>query len=804
MKNECYSSRFYKPLLCLLLAAIVSLSGCTNAEQAKAAHLERGEAYLKDLKYQEASLEFRNALQFDDKSAPAYWGLARAYEGLQRLPEMITALQKTIENDKTHLDARVRLGNYYFAYSKGYPDMAKEAERLARETLERDPNHIEGHILLGSVLFGRGEKDQALAELNKAIELNPNRIESYLSLARFQIVNRDPQNAEATYKKAISIDGNSALAHSEYGKFLVQNNRSAEAEVELIKAVEVGPTDRNARFVLASFYLVNKQFDKAEAEFKNLAGLDADKPESQVVLADYYSAVNRMDDAIKIYKDVLAKSPDYMQGRYRLGEILLMRGDTQGATQQIDEVLKKDKHDRQGLLLRARIHAQGGQTEGLKAAIEDLKDVLKQEPNSRAGLYYMAQANFGLGLIDQARAFAGELEKNYPDYLPAKLMQMQLTMYGADANGLKSGITMATDLINRVSKTAPDPRENTAQALGEIAERSYLSRGGAQLQLKNLTAARQDFESARQIAPGDPNVYNNLALVAVEENKSDEALASFENALRVDATNFTALNGLLTIHVRNKEIDKAHARLDQLLSSYPNSATLHYFKGQAHGIQGNASAAEAEFRKSLELDPNYIASYSALGALFTNLKQNDRAIAEYQRILAIRPDNSTVYTLIGMLEDARQNYDAAADAYRKALERDQNAVIAANNLSWLYAVTGKGNLDEALRMAQGVVQKNPNIAGFVDTLGWVYYKKNLYDLAADQLQKAVALDEAAARAAKGVPSATYQYHLGMALKGKGDKEGSRRALETALRIAEQDKQRPFADLEEARKALASL
>jgi hypothetical protein len=40
-----------------------------------------------------------------------------------------------------------------------------------------------------------------------------------------------------------------------------------------------------------------------------------------------------------------------------------------------------------------------------------------------------------------------------------------------------------------------------------------------------------------------------------------------------------------------------------------------------------------------------------------------------------------------------------------------------------------------VRLAQGVVQKNPNIAGFVDTLGWVYYKKGLYGAAIEQLQK---------------------------------------------------------------------
>jgi tetratricopeptide (TPR) repeat protein len=361
-------------------------------------------------------------------------------------------------------------------------------------------------------------------------------------------------------------------------------------------------------------------------------------------------------------------------------------------------------------------------------------------------------------------------------------------------------ITLSSDLLNRLSRTAPD-RENSPQLLAELTEKAHLARGAAQLQMKNFPAARADFEAARQIAPGDPTVYNNLALVALAENKRDEALASFENALSVDGTNFVALNGIITQYARSQELDKAHSRVDQALSAYPNVSWLHFLKGQVYGFERNGQAAEASFRRALEIDPNYLAAYSSLAALFINAKQEDLAIAEYKKILAIRPDNAAVYTLIGMLEDARQNYDAAADNYRKALERDQNSAIAANNLSWLYAVTGKGNLDEAVRLAQTVVQRNPNVAGFVDTLGWVYYKKNLYTAAVEQLQKAVTLDEAAARASNSSPSANYHYHLGMALKGKGDKEGSRRALETALRLAEK---KPFAEVEEARKALATL
>ena len=58
----------------------------------------------------------------------------------------------------------------------------------------------------------------------------------------------------------------------------------------------------------------------------------------------------------------------------------------------------------------------------------------------------MAQINFTLGMLDQARAYAADLEKNYPDYLPAKLMQLQLTLGTGD---YRNATTLATDLLSR-------------------------------------------------------------------------------------------------------------------------------------------------------------------------------------------------------------------------------------------------------------------------------------------------------------------------------------------------------------------
>jgi len=797
MKNrECRRKFFVLPLFVVLIAAFI-LGACTTPEKAKAQHVARGQQLLKEKKFQEAVLEFRGALQIDEKLADAHWGLANAYEGLQRYQEAFEEMRQTADLDPNNLDVRVRLGNYYLVGSSQSPAAIGEAERLAKEVLEKDPNNIEGHILMGSVLFAQDKKQEAFTELNHAVELNPNRVESYLSLARFYVQTKEIATAEATYQRAISVSNGSAMAHYEYGKFLVGAQRLDQAEAEFQKAVQSEPQNRDAQFILASFYLVNKQFAKAEAAYKALAELDKDKPEGRSILGDFYSSVGRLDEAIAIYREVIAKSPEYTQAHYRLAEIMLNRGDLAGAKTEVETVLKGEAKDRQALILRARIGMQSGQTSDLKIAVEDLREVLRQEPNSRAGLFFMAEANFRLNQIDQARAFASDLTRNYPDYLPAKLMEVQINLASGDA---KSAMKLATTLQDRLAKTAPD-RDNSPQMLAELKAKTLIAHGSAALQLRDTKTARTDFLAAHDIAPSSPDIDVDLAMVSLAEGKTEEAIGFFNNALAIDGAHFNALRGLTNIYASQKKTDQAHARIDQSIAAQPNNASLHFLKGRIYGYEMNAQGAEAEFRRALEIDPNYLAAYSALGALFVNTNQQQRAIEEYQRIVQLQPDNPAIYTLLGMLEMNLNNIDAAIDNYRKALSLDQNATFAANNLAWLYAIHGKGNLDEAVRLAQSAVQANPEVSSFVDTLGWVYYKKGLYGAAAEQLRKAVTVDESAARQNDGIPSPTYHYHLGAALAAKGDKAAARREIESALKLSEK---MPFPEADDAKKALATL
>src|SRR5919198_6608213 len=98
MTNRECRRKFYVLSLFLSLVAIAFAFGaCTTPEKAKAQHVARGQALLKDKKFQEAVLEFRGALQIDEKLADAHWGLANAYEGLQRFQEAFEEMRQTAE-----------------------------------------------------------------------------------------------------------------------------------------------------------------------------------------------------------------------------------------------------------------------------------------------------------------------------------------------------------------------------------------------------------------------------------------------------------------------------------------------------------------------------------------------------------------------------------------------------------------------------------------------------------------------------------------------------------------------------------
>ena len=140
-------------------------------------------------------------------------------------------------------------------------------------------------------------------------------------------------------------------------------------------------------------------------------------------------------------------------------------------------------------------------------------------------------------------------------------------------------------------------------------------------------------------------------------------------------------------------------------------------------------------------------------------------------------------TMIGVILQSQNQPKLAQKHFERAIALDPHAAVAANNLAWLYAQAG-GNLDAALALAQSAREALPNRPEINDTLGWIYYRKGLPDLAIPPLEQSVE---------EQPTNAAYRYHLGLAYLKAEQKAKARRALEEALRL-----QPDFAGADDAR------
>jgi tetratricopeptide (TPR) repeat protein len=199
--------------------------------------------------------------------------------------------------------------------------------------------------------------------------------------------------------------------------------------------------------------------------------------------------------------------------------------------------------------------------------------------------------------------------------------------------------------------------------------------------------------------------------------------------------------------------------------------------------------AKAILQEAISLNPDYAKPYFTLASIYLSEKQVDKAIEQYEALLAKKPDQVSPHMMLGTIYDMQEKFDLSEKHYRAALEIKPDFAAAANNLAYILS-TNDQTIDEALKFAQIAKGQLPDDPSVMDTLGWIYYKKELYDSAIQELTDS---------ASKLPQNATVRYHLGMAYYKRGKKSLARRELERALSL-----QNDFKEADEARGILAEL
>jgi len=468
--------------LVVLLCAVAACNRDPNV--AKKNYVDKGNKFYDNGKYKEALIMYRKALQRDLKYGEAYYRSGLAEIALKDPGGAVRDLSRAVELQPGNLDAHEKLAAIYLtvavadpAHRKGY---LEELRTIADKETKQFPNTYAEARLRGYLALFDNDPKAALKFFEKANGLKPNDPE--LTSVYMQTLASQGQIDEAQKlgTETLQKNPNALGIYNVLYLLYAKQNKVEEAEKVRRMAVEKNPKNTDVRLELALHYLAVKNRDQM---MNTLAGIENDPatfPNGLKDVGDFLLRIGDLDLAAQKYRLGSQKVPkDKAIYNKRLIEVLIRQNKKDEATQLVNNILKDDPKDAEGLALRASLTLMGANKEQLQSAINDLQSAVTQMPQNWVVRYNLGRALFSNQNIHAAKVQFEEAIKLRPDYLLPRLALTQMMIQRGDFG---KAAQMAQEVIQL------DPRNIPAQLL----------RSRALIGVGNLKQAREELTQTKE------------------------------------------------------------------------------------------------------------------------------------------------------------------------------------------------------------------------------------------------------------------------------------------------------------------
>jgi tetratricopeptide (TPR) repeat protein len=222
------------------------------------------------------------------------------------------------------------------------------------------------------------------------------------------------------------------------------------------------------------------------------------------------------------------------------------------------------------------------------------------------------------------------------------------------------------------------------------------------LQSNRFAEALQLIEPVLRQSPSNPQLWTLQALAYSGEGNKKDALASFQNALKISPSYLPALEGAAQIEYQQGSPEAA-VLLERVLKIAPDASPAHAMLASLAYKNHNCSEAVSHYEKSgalVQSEPTALRQY---GICLAKTKRYDAAIATFQKLVAQENDRQDRLRLASLQMSSGKNADAI-ETLQPALQDHPDAAVLSLAAQ---AYEDQKNTPEAVKLLHQAIVENP-------------------------------------------------------------------------------------------------
>jgi len=178
-----------------------------------------------------------------------------------------------------------------------------------------------------------------------------------------------------------------------------------------------------------------------------------------------------------------------------------------------------------------------------------------------------------------------------------------------------------------------------------------------------------------------PEFYLKAKTEAIKALQIDETLAQAHSALG------------FTIFRLDWDWAGAEKEFKRAIELNPNYSEAHHAYALYLSAAGRHTEAIAEIRHAQELDPLTLPLKVNVGITYLHARQYDSAIEQFRNALDVNADNPGIHTCLGVAYVYKGSYEQGIAEFQKVIALSKSEPINQAAIGWVYALTGKAGVD---------------------------------------------------------------------------------------------------------------